>query len=541
MREAAEVEIVAVLHELVYCVAVGFVEAVFGDGLALVPPFHGRSEVLKLHRFGLGEIFVALGHVEAVKPSFFGWAGAVEEEDVGGDGGVGRKDAVRHADDGVEVELSEKFFLDGDFGVIGAEEEAVGQDDGAAAVLLETVHNESDEEIGGFAAAEIGREVLLDAVFFAAAVRRIHEDDVEAVGIGVVENVFLEAVAVGDAWVVDVVQEHVGGAEEERQGFFLDAVDGIAVGVAVVGGFDLGVEDFQGGGEEAAGAAGEIGDGFAELWREHLCHEIGDGARGVELPGVASALQAAQDGLVDFAKGVAVVVFVEVDLVDDVDDLAQENAILHVVVVVFEGGAHDDLVHRSVFVDLDGFEGWEEFVVDEVQKVVAGEGGPVFVVGGPVVPAEFVGDDGTVVVVVEFPGFFLGVVDFEEEDPDHLLDALGVAVDAGVVAHDVLQAFDKICEAHLVGSPCGFMRCRFGFSVPERRVRSQLCRQRAWRSLKGCRTGGTDRWQEFRGFRSRRCHRSCICRGGRRGLFVRDRNIGRDSHVCAHYWRARPW
>ncbi len=91
----------------------------------------------------------------------------------------------------MEVELAQEFFLDGDFGIIGAEEKAVGQDDGAAAVLLETVEDEGDEEIGGFAAAEIGREVLLDAVFLAAAVRWIHEDDVEAVGVGVVENVFL--------------------------------------------------------------------------------------------------------------------------------------------------------------------------------------------------------------------------------------------------------------------------------------------------------------------------------------------------------------
>lgn len=243
MREAAEVEVVAVLDEFVDRIFTGFVEAVFYDGLAVVPPCDGGGEVFQFHRLGLGEVFIAFGHVETVEPGFFGWAGAVKEEDVGGDGGVRRKDAVGQADDGVEVKFGEELLLDGNFGVIGAEKEAVGQDDGAAAVLLEAVHDEYHEEVGGFAAAQVGREVLLDAVFFIAAVRWIHKDDVEAVGVGVVEDVFLKAVAVGDAWVVDIMKQHVGGTQEKWQGFFLDAVDGIAVGVALFGGLDLRVED----------------------------------------------------------------------------------------------------------------------------------------------------------------------------------------------------------------------------------------------------------------------------------------------------------
>ena len=55
----------------------------------------------------------------------------------------------------------------------------------------------------------------------------------------------------------------------------------------------------------------------------------------------------------------------------------------------------------------------------------------------PLFPAIDFGDHGLVVGVVDLPIFFLAVVDFEKEHPCDLFDSLGIAVDAGVVAHDV--------------------------------------------------------------------------------------------------------
>ena len=46
-----------------------------------------------------------------------------------------------------------------------------------------------------------------------------------------------------------------------------------------------------------------------------------------------------------------------------------------------------------------------------------------------------------ILVFVHFPVLFLGIINLEEERPDDLLDTLGVAVDAGVATHDVLEFF----------------------------------------------------------------------------------------------------
>jgi hypothetical protein len=48
-----------------------------------------------------------------------------------------------------------------------------------------------------------------------------------------------------------------------------------------------------------------------------------------------------------------------------------------------------------------------------------------------------------VVVAGEFQLFFLVVEDLQEQQPGDLLDALRVAVDAGVLAHDVLDGFER--------------------------------------------------------------------------------------------------
>jgi hypothetical protein len=52
--------------------------------------------------------------------------------------------------------------------------------------------------------------------------------------------------------------------------------------------------------------------------------ELGDGARGVELAGVAGGLEVLEDLFVDVAEHVAVIGGVEVDAVDLVDDLAHQ-------------------------------------------------------------------------------------------------------------------------------------------------------------------------------------------------------------------------
>ena len=143
MGKAALIQIVAkVAGELFHGIAPGLVEAVHVQGLPVVPPDHHRVEVLQLHGLGLGEVLVALGHVQPIEPGLLRGAGAVKEQDVRGDGGIGGEDAAGHTDDGMEVKLRQQLFLDVDLGVVSAEEEAVGQDHRGAAVFFQSVHDD---------------------------------------------------------------------------------------------------------------------------------------------------------------------------------------------------------------------------------------------------------------------------------------------------------------------------------------------------------------------------------------------------------------
>ena len=135
-------------------------------------------------------------------------------------------------------------------------------------------------------------------------------------------------------------------------------------------------------------------------------------------------------------------------LVDFVDDLAQEDAILHVVVGIGECRLDDDLGQWSVRPHLKIGERFEEIVVNEIEQLGASGRLAVAVINSPAVPAQSFGDYRLVRIVVELPFFFFGIIDFEEEQPGHLLDALGIAVDACIFSHDVLQGLYKGSESH---------------------------------------------------------------------------------------------
>ena len=84
-----------------------------------------------------------------------------------------------------------------------------------------------------------------------------------------------------------------------------------------------------------------------------LGHKVGDSAGRIELTGGASALQFLQNGLVDFAEGVALLIVAEIQFVDDIEDLTQQNAVLHVLVGVCKGGLHNGLADRGSGINLN--------------------------------------------------------------------------------------------------------------------------------------------------------------------------------------------
>ena len=69
-----------------------------------------------------------------------------------------------------------------------------------------------------------------------------------------------------------------------------------------------------------------------------------------------------------------------------------------------------------------------------------------------VAPLELLRDGRAVAVLHQFEFLILVVDDLEEEHPAELGDALGVAIDADVLAHDVLNGFDGVADGHGLSS-----------------------------------------------------------------------------------------
>ena len=373
-----------------------------------------------------------------VIPDVGGGRALGEEEEVGADAGVGIEDAVGQADDGVEVALGEEGFLDPGLGAF-AEEGAVGQHESGAAAGLEDLHEEHEEEVGGLAGAELGGVVGLDAVLLHAAEGRVGDDDVHALLRAPVAQGAGEGVVVADGGGdVDAVQEEIGHAQDVREVLFLDAGEAVLDGALVGLGLGLFAQVLDGADEEAAGAAGWVEDGPAEAGIDLLDDELGDGARGIELAGIARGLEVFEQLFVDVAEHVSVIGGIEVDAVDLVDDLAHQRAVLHVVAGTVEGGLdeRDDVAAAG-----EDFQFGQKVVVGKGEESVAGD---AFGVGGPVGPAEFLRQRGFVVIAEDFHLLFAVVEDFEEEHPAELGKALGIAIDTSVLAHDVLDGFDEV-------------------------------------------------------------------------------------------------
>ena len=242
-----------------------------------------------------------------------------------------------------------------------------------------------------------------------------------------------------EAGVLDVVEQEIGHAQEVRHVLFLDAAQaGLEQAFLEYALHMMLAHVVNGAGEEAAGAASGVDEDLAGLGIEAVRHELGDGAGGVEFPGVSRGLEVAKDFLVNVAEVLALLEAVEVDVLELVDDLAELLAAAHVVVTAIEDFA-DDAGAAVVFPECEVLETGEEVIVDEVEQGLAGH---AFGIGGPVPPLESLGDRGIVGGIGEFPLGFLGVVNFQEKHPGELLDALVVAADTLVFAHFILDGLD---------------------------------------------------------------------------------------------------
>ena len=200
-------------------------------------------------------------------------------------------------------------------------------------------------------------------------------------------------------------------------------------------------------GQESARAAGRIEQDLARVRIEAFGHEGCYGARGVVLAGVAGALQVVEDLLVDFAEVLLLDQVVEVDLVDPVDDLPHQLARLHVVVGILEDVADHAAPIAGCARHRQGLERGEELVVDERHQRLASY---AFRIGCPRLPLHSGRDRRPILRVQELELAVLVVDDLQEEHPAELRDALGIAIDARILAHDVLDGFDGVPNRHRV-------------------------------------------------------------------------------------------
>lgn len=188
--------------------------------------------------------------------------------------------------------------------------------------------------------------MILHVVLLAAAVGRVHQDDIKLIIHRVVEHIMKQGILMEHARHIQPMQQQVGDAEHVRELLLLDAVYGLAVLLLVRCVFHLLVQLFEPAGDETARAASKVRHRFADLRPDRLRHEISDGARRIEFAGGTGTLQLFEDGFIDVAEGVALLVVAQIQLVDDVDDLTQQHAVLHVVVGIGERRLHDGLLDR---------------------------------------------------------------------------------------------------------------------------------------------------------------------------------------------------
>ena len=189
------------------------------------------------------------------------------------------------------------------------------------------------EQQGRFRSLLVGREVAANAGLFLAAEGRIGQDHVHPVPVADLRQLDGQAVAIGDPWRSQPVQEqvHLGEHVGERLGLAaedapllqdLQVLDRLALL------FQVGVRLDQ----EPGRAAGRVKDSLAKLGIERLDHEPDHGPGRVELAGIARRIpHLPQHGFVQMAEGVDFLGRAEVDAIDQVDYVAEQVAGDHAV------------------------------------------------------------------------------------------------------------------------------------------------------------------------------------------------------------------
>ena len=150
--------------------------------------------------------------LHVVEPDIVRRAATGEDQHGGGDARVGLEDAGGHGDDALQAVLLDQLLAGFDMGVAGAEQHAVGHDDGAASAHLQQAHEEMQEQqLRLFAAHRQGR-VDIGGVD-GPLERGIGEDHIVRLLFPVG---FAERIGVAEVGLCDAVQHQVHAADAQH-------------------------------------------------------------------------------------------------------------------------------------------------------------------------------------------------------------------------------------------------------------------------------------------------------------------------------------
>jgi hypothetical protein len=211
--------------------------------------------------------------------------------------------------------------------------------------------------------------------------------------------------------------------------------------------------------EEAARAGGRVEHGFAEARIGDGDHEADDGARRVELAGIACGIaHLAEHGFVECTERVQLVAGGEVDAVELVDDVAQQVAADHAVLHALEDGRNHiptvvavgtgeraqiaEQTRTLIAVGSGGF-----LVVDEGEEFVTCD---AVRLGGPVAPAIGRFEGGFELFRGE-PGLALAlkfqvIEKFQEHDPGKHWQPVQVPVQTFILPHNIPGGLEQCSE-----------------------------------------------------------------------------------------------
>ena len=166
-------------------------------------------------------------NIHSIEPCFCCRLCVIEEQQIGGNGSIGAEHRARQSDNGVQIKLANELFLDVYLRIVQTEQETIRHDNSSSAVFLQTVQDHRHEQIGGLRACQIIGEESLNGLVLMSAIGRVHQDDVELIRICIVQQIMLQRVHMIDIGNFNVMQQHIGHAEQIRERLFLDSVNAV--------------------------------------------------------------------------------------------------------------------------------------------------------------------------------------------------------------------------------------------------------------------------------------------------------------------------